>query len=129
MVIILVKVIFALDVALAQVLGEGMGSVFERHRDLGRMTREGLEKLGLKLFPDEKVASDTVTAVTVPDGVDAAGLLTIMRTEHGVVLAGGQDSLSGKIFRIGHMGRCTAEDIQDVLDALEHVLPQVGFEG
>jgi aspartate aminotransferase-like enzyme len=123
------SVIFALDVALAQVLGEGMGSIFERHRDLGRMTREGLKKLGLKLFPDEKVASDTVTAVTVPDGVDAAGLLTAMRTEHGVVLAGGQDALSGKIFRIGHMGRCTAEDIQDVLDALERVLPQVGFKG
>jgi len=123
------SVIFALDVALAQVLGEGMGSIFERHRDLGRMTREGLKKLGLKLFPDEKVASDTVTAVTVPDGVDGAGLLTAMRTEHGVVLAGGQDALSGKIFRIGHMGRCTAEDIQDVLDALERVLPQVGFKG
>jgi len=123
------SVIFALDVALTQVLGEGMGSIFERHRDLGRMTREGLKKLGLKLFPDEKVASDTVTAVTVPDGVDATGLLTAMRTEHGVVLAGGQDALSGKIFRIGHMGRCTAEDIQDVLDALERVLPQVGFKG
>jgi aspartate aminotransferase-like enzyme len=67
--------------------------------------------------------------VTVPDGVDATGLLTAMRTEHGVVLAGGQDALSGKIFRIGHMGRCTAEDIQDVLDALERVLPQVGFKG
>ena len=121
--------IFALDVALERILAEGMGSVFERHRDLGRMTREGVKKLGLELFPDEEVASDTVTAVSVPDGVDAAGLLTSMRTEHGVVLAGGQESLSGKIFRIGHMGRCSAEDIQGVLDALEEVLPQVGFTG
>ncbi len=123
------SVVFALDLALGQVLAEGMGSIFERHRDLGRMTREGVKKLGMKLFPDERVASDTVTAVTVPDGVDAAGLLAAMRTEHGVVLAGGQEGLSGKIFRIGHMGRCTPEEIQDVLDALELVLPQVGFTG
>jgi aspartate aminotransferase-like enzyme len=50
-----------------------------------------------------------------------------MREEHGVVLAGGQESLSGKIFRIGHMGYCTAEEIQQVLDALAVVLPLVGF--
>jgi aspartate aminotransferase-like enzyme len=51
-----------------------------------------------------------------------------MREEHGVVLAGGQKSLNGKIFRVGHMGLTTPEDIQDVLDALEVVLPQAGFD-
>jgi aspartate aminotransferase-like enzyme len=50
-----------------------------------------------------------------------------MREGHGVVLAGGQQPLSGKIFRVGHMGYTTAEDIQDVLDSLAVVLPQVGF--
>jgi aspartate aminotransferase-like enzyme len=44
-----------------------------------------------------------------------------------VVLAGGQAELAGKIFRIGHMGRCTEDEIQGVLDALKKVLPQVGF--
>jgi aspartate aminotransferase-like enzyme len=65
--------------------------------------------------------------VNVPEGVDAQRLLGLMREEHGVVLAGGQQSLSGKIFRVGHMGYTTAEDIQDVLDSLVVVLPQVGF--
>ena len=118
---------FALDVALEKILAEGLGSVFERHALIGRLTRDGVKALGLSLFPDEKVASNTVTAVRVPDGVDGARLLELVRTEHGVVLAGGQQSLSGKIFRIGHMGYCSREDIQGVLDALAIVLPQVGF--
>ena len=118
---------FALDLALDTILREGMGSIFERHADIGRMTREGVKGLGLSLFPEEAVASDTVTAVKVPDGVDAQLLLSSMSDEHSVVLAAGQQSLKGKIFRIGHMGACTPDEIQAVLDALEQVLPKVGF--
>ena len=123
-----VSLMFALDAALERILSEGMGSIFERHASIGRMTRAGIKDLGLSLFCDERVASDTVTAVSAPDGVDCGRLLGLMRTEHGVVLAGGQGSLSGSIFRVGHMGMCTAEEIQEVLDSLAVVLPQVGFD-
>ena len=123
-----VSLMFALDLALDKILAEGMGSVFERHATIGQMTRNGLKKLGLSIFPDESIASNTVTAVNVPDGVDASKLLTLVREEHGVVIAGGQQSLSGKILRIGHMGYCTAEEIQETLDALAETLPKVGFE-
>ena len=122
-----VSVMFALDLALGNILADGLGNVFERHASIGQMTRTGVKLLGLSLFPDEQVASNTVTAVNVPDGVDAHRLLALLREEHGVVLAGGQQSLNGKIFRIGHMGLCTPEDIQQVLDALRATLPQVGF--
>lgn len=122
-----ISVVFAMDLALARLLDEGLGSVFERHASIGRMTRDGIRALGLSLLPDESVASNTVTAVKVPEGVDGAALLSRMREEHGVVLAGGQEELRGKIFRIGHMGECRPEDIQQVLDALEATLPTVGF--
>ena len=122
-----ISVLFALDLALDKILAEGMVSIFERHARIGQMTREGLKELGLSIFPDESVASNTVTAVEVPDGVEARRLLGLLREQHGVVLAGGQQSLSGKIFRIGHMGYCTPEEIQNVIDALAVVLPQVGF--
>ena len=122
-----VSVMFALDLALDKILTEGMGSVFERHATIGQMTRDGVKQLGLSLFPDESVASNTVTAVRVPESVDARRLLALMQDERGVELSGGQESLSGRIFRIGHMGYCTPDDIQDVLDSLEAVLPRVGF--
>ncbi len=125
-----VSVMFALDTALDQLLSEGMGSVFERHAAIGQFTRDGVKSLGLELFArDERYASNTVTAVSVPDGVDAGALVGRLRTDHGVIISGGQASLAGQIFRIGHMGRTTESDIQDTLDALEETLPRVGFKG
>ena len=125
-----VSVMFALDTALDQLLAEGMGSVFERHASIGQFTRNGIKSLGLQLFArEESYASNTVTAVSIPDGVDATALVGKLRTEHDVIVSGGQASLAGQIFRIGHMGKTTENDIQDTLNAIEDVLPKVGFEG
>ena len=118
-----VSVMFALDEALNQLESEGIGEVYERHAAIGQYTRDGVRSLGLELFAkDERYASNTVTAVTVPDGVDAGWLVGRMRTEHGVVLSGGQASLAGKIFRIGHMGKTSEGDIQEAVDGLREVL-------
>lgn len=123
-----ISIMFALDLALKKIETEGMGTVFERHASMGQMTRDGVKNLGLTLFPqNESTASNTVTAVTVPEGVEAAKLLGVLRTEHDVILSGGQQSLNGKIFRIGHLGYTTADEIQEVLDALAVALPKVGF--
>ena len=125
-----VSLMFALDTALDQLLAEGMGSVYERHAEIGQFTRDGVRSLGLELFAkDEKYASDTVTAVTVPDSVDAGALVGKLRTDHDVVVSGGQASLAGKIFRIGHMGKTSEADIQETVDALRDVLPRVGSAG
>ena len=115
---------FALDIALKRILDEGMGSVYERHATIGKLTRDGVKRLGLTLFPDESVASDTVTAVNVPDNVDGGKLVGTLRDEHGVVLTGGQGSLAGQIFRIGHLGYTTENEIQHVLDAISVALPK-----
>ena len=123
-----VSVYYAMDVALNLLVKEGMESVFERHARIAQMCRDGVKELGLQLFADEAVASNTVTAVHMPDGVEATKLLGLLRTEYHVVLAGGQASLEGKIFRIGHLGYCSEEDVQGVLDALEAALPRVGFQ-
>ena len=122
-----VSVYYAMDAALGLLLKEGMEKVFARHARIAQMCRDGIKNLGLELFADEAIASDTVTAIRVPEGVEAASLLGLLRTEYGVVLAGGQANLQGKIFRIGHLGHCPEEDMQAVLDALEEALPRVGF--
>ena len=64
----------------------------------------------------------------IPEGVDAGLLIGRVREDHDVVLAGGQKSLSGKIFRIGHMGRTTEDEIEQTIAALANVLPKVGFK-
>ena len=123
-----VSCMFALDLALDQIITEGMESVFERHASIGQYTRDCIAELNLNIFPySNEIASNTCTAVEVPEGVDGSKLVSKMRDEHKVVLAGGQASLSGKIFRIGHMGQTTESDIKDVMDALKIVLPEIGF--
>lgn len=124
-----VSILVALDTALNKMLTEGMEQVYQRHIAVANQTRLGVKGLGLELFAeDEAYASNTVTAVKVPQGVDARALLNLLRTEHDVVLAGGQGpAMDGKVFRIGHLGFVSEEDIQGVLTALEIVLPQVGF--
>ena len=54
-------------------------------------------------------------------------LMSMMRTDQNVVLAGGQGKMSDDIFRIGHLGHVTKDDIDDVMEALSKVLPEVGF--
>ncbi|MHB8376109.1 MAG: pyridoxal-phosphate-dependent aminotransferase family protein [Dehalococcoidia bacterium] len=122
-----VSVYFAMDVALRTLLAEGLPRIHARHARIGQMTRDGVKALGLKLLADERVASNTVTAVRVPEGVDGTALNKLMRTEYNTVLAGGQGPLTGKIFRIGHLGLVTEADIRACLDALTLALPRVGF--
>jgi aspartate aminotransferase-like enzyme len=119
-----VSILFALDVALDMLSAEGLQNIFDRHARIGRMTREGVKSCGLTLFADEKHASNTVTSVK-GDTFDSGKLVKLMQDEHGIVLAGGQGDLSGKIFRIGHLGLVTENDICGVLEALGKALPKV----
>jgi len=122
-----VSVYFAMDVAMRKLLEEGLHNIHARHARLGQFTRDGVKALGLKLLAEERVASNTVTAVVVPDGVDGPALNKLMRTEYNTVLAGGQGPLTGKIFRIGHLGLVSEADLQACLDALKLALPRAGF--
>lgn len=118
-------VIFQLQAALDMMDAEGMAAVFERHYRVAEYTRAGIDRLGLELFPDRSHASDLVTAVWVPEGVDGTELSKIMRGERDIVLGGGQGKLTGKIFRVGHLGWVHEADIDDVLESLAVVLPRL----
>ena len=121
--------IFALAEALELMEKEGLANILARHARVGQTARDGVKSLGLSLFADEKYASNTVTAIAATNGLDPNTLIKIMREEHGIVLSGGQQKLGGKIFRIGHLGQVTEEDIKDVISVLKLALPKAGFGG
>jgi aspartate aminotransferase-like enzyme len=123
-----VSLVYALNVSLKMILKEGIDNVFKRHMRVGQMTRDGIKKLGLPLFADERYASNTVTAVGIPAGLDGKKMRQLLRDDYKVVLAGGQQTLDGKIFRIGHLGMVEEKDIKEILTALEKVLPLAGFK-
>jgi len=122
-----ISVFFALSVALDMMLKEGLNNIFTRQARIAQIARDGIKSLGLSLFAEERHASNTVTAVAVPDGLDSKKMLKILREEHQVILSGGQQRLDGKIFRIGHLGWINEDDIKQVISALKVVLPQAGF--
>ena len=119
-----ISIFYALDTTLDLMLSEGLDNIFARHARVARMARNGVKSLGFSLFPDEKYASNTVTAVNATDKIDVPKLIQILREEYEVILAGGQQKLSGKIFRIGHLGLVYEKDIKSVLEALNKALPQ-----
>jgi len=119
-----VSLILALEEALAMIREEGLDEVHRRHARLARATRAGAQALGFKLFASSPAHS--VTSLVPPDGVDASGIVKRLRDVHGMVVAGGQDHLKGKIFRIGHMGQYDLSDIIAILGALEECVAASG---
>jgi len=123
-----ISALYGLSLALDKLLAEGLENVYERHTSIAQITRDGVKNLGLELLAqDEAYASDTVTAIKIPEYMDGAKFVNMVRTEENVVLAGGQGKLSGKVFRIGHMGPVTPADIEEVMEAIKIILPKVGF--
>ncbi len=123
-----VTVFYALNTSLKMMQAEGMQKIFARHVKLCTMTRKGVKDMGLKLLAvDEKYASNTVTAVWPPAGIDPDKLRKTLRDKSQVVLSGGQGALEGKIFRIGHLGMCDEKDIEITLAALKSGLKDHGF--
>ena len=123
-----VSLIRGLDVALGMILASGLDAAFERHVRLGRATRAGVKAMGLELFSPDDDSSAVVTAVRVPEGIEAPALLRHLRERHGVTLAPGQGALAPTIFRIGHIGWFDIFDIAAALAALELSLSELGAE-
>ena len=116
---------FALDKALDLMLEEGIANIHSRHAKTAQQFRDGVEDLGLKLLAKPDCASDTITSVLLPDGIAAKDFLSVARLEHNVELAGGQQSLASKIFRIGHLGLVTDDEISQTLHAIKHSLQKL----
>jgi aspartate aminotransferase-like enzyme len=120
-----IAVVFQVDEGLRLMHAEGKDNVFARHEACAAAARAGLVALGFELFADPPFASKTVTAAKLPDGHDWKAFNGAIKS-HGVVLAGGQGKLTGKIFRLGHLGSVTVEEILGAMSALEQASIAVG---
>ena len=87
--------------------------------------RAGVAALGLELFAAQPV--DGLTVFKVPEGIDGEALLKKLEKQYGFKLAGGQDTLKGKIVRLGHMGYIDYFEVLGAIAALELVLLEMGW--
>jgi len=109
----------ALRIGIERILSEGLEARFERHRKITQQLRQGLREVGFELYAADEIASHGVTSVIGLAG-KVEELLTYLREQHGILLAGSLGPLKGKVFRIGHMGPgASGEAVNSVLSALE----------
>lgn len=116
--------ISALAVSLQKIRTEGIENIWARQAVNAAAARAGFQAMGLELFAARP--ADAVTVVRVPPGMDGIKLLARLEEEYGLKLAGGQDSLKGKIIRLGHMGYIDRFDVLAALSGVELVLLELG---
>ncbi|MBO0903145.1 aminotransferase class V-fold PLP-dependent enzyme [Jiella sonneratiae] len=116
-----------LRVSLDMLFEEGLENVFARHHRLAEGVRRGIAGLGLKLVAaGPEWYSDTVSAITVPEGVDANQVLRIAYERYRTSFGGGLARLNGKVFRIGHLGDLNEVMCLGALAAAEIALCDAG---
>lgn len=118
-----VTLIAAVEQALSMITGEGIEATWRRHARIATALRAGLAAIDIQLFGTSP--SDAVTVAYLPEL--GQNLRSILRQHYNIAVAGGQDALKDKVFRISHMGYCDEGDILALLSAIERALRTAGI--
>lgn len=121
------SLLFGLDEALTMLLDEGMDNVAARHKRMAVGVRAAVKAWGLRECAKRpEIASNTLTAVLMPDGMDSAKLIDIAFKRYDVSLGAGLGEVMGKVFRIGHLGDTNALTLAGALGGIEMALADAG---
>ncbi len=119
------SLILALAEALRYIKKVGMANLVENAQLLAKATREAVQTLGLELFAPKSPGA-SVTAVRAPKGMDSGVIVKEFRTRFNSIIANGQGSMKGQIFRIAHLGYFDFADLFGVIAELELILAANG---
>jgi alanine-glyoxylate transaminase/serine-glyoxylate transaminase/serine-pyruvate transaminase len=121
--------LFGLREALRMLVDEeGLPNVYARHRRLADGVRAAVAGWGLTtVCEDPSTASNTITAVRTPAGVDSNDLLKYARERYGLSLGGGIGQLNGQAFRIGHLGSLNELEVLATLGGVELAFAELGI--
>jgi len=123
-----INLLYGLKVSLERIFSEGLQNVYRRHLFVSKKLRNALRKMGLRIVAEsEEIASPTVTAVYMPNGVDSETVVNDMWRKYGVLVATALGEISNRAIRIGHMGiTATLDNIFVVTYALSKTLANRG---
>jgi aspartate aminotransferase-like enzyme len=120
------SLVLALAESLRYIKQLGMAKLVENAQLLAEATRAAVVKMGLELFSPASPGS-SATAVKAPGGMDSGVIVKEFRNRFGAVIANGQGSMRGQIFRIAHLGYFDFADLFSVIAGLEIILNANGF--
>lgn len=122
------SLLYGLDEALTMLLDEGMAAVAERHRLLASGVRAAVDAWGLRPCAKRpEIASNSLTAVLVPEGQDAKRVIELAFTHYDISLGSGLSEVAGKVFRIGHLGDQNRLTMAGALAGVEMALCDAGI--
>jgi len=121
-----INLYFALEAALGMMQKEGLEAIFCRHARHRAAAQAGMQAIGLPLYAAAGHGSPAITAVA-PEGIDAEAMRKAVKERFDILLAGGQDHLKGKVFRIGHLGFVCDRDVLTAVAAIEATLQGLGL--
>ena len=119
-----ISLVIALNQALQEILGQGLNRVLDEVELMAQCTREAVLAMGFTLV--SSVPAPALTAFYPPPGFSAVEIIQMLQDRFGIIVAGGQGDLKGKILRIGHLGYFDLIDVLSVLSALEICLLELG---
>ncbi len=120
-----VSLLLGLDETLAYIREIGPANLVENAQMLARATREAAVTLGLQPFAKATPAG-AVSSICAPEGIDSGEIVKQFRDRFGSIIANGQGSMKGKIFRIAHLGYFDFADLFGVIAGLEIILKSLG---
>lgn len=121
-----VNMIYALHQGLKIILTEGLEERFRRHKKFALAFQRGLEELGFNLLPSQEIRAYTVSTVLYPPGIEDLSFREKLY-ENGVLVSAGKGVLAGKIFRLGHMGNITENEVVATLSIIEKTLSEINY--
>jgi len=119
----------AMRVAVRLILEEGLAHRFRRHAVAAGALRAGVAAMGMEMFPDASILSNTVSSIKAPAGIDTAAVVSTMRDRYGVLIGTGLDRIRTSTLRIGTMGiTASPQYVLPALSALELALRDLGHK-
>lgn len=120
-----IALLLAMAEALVYIKQLGMDKLIANAEMLARATREAAQALGLRLFSSSP--GNSVTSIRPPEGMDSGVIVKEFRSRFGSIIANGQGSMKGQIFRIAHLGYFDISDVFTMIAQLELILAANGY--
>jgi len=121
-----VNMVNALHQGLKIILNEGLEERFKRHKRFALAFQTGLEELGFSILPSKEIRANTMSTVSYPSGIEDLSFREKLY-ENGVLVSAGKGVLAGKIFRLGHMGNITENEVVATISIIERTLSEFNY--
>lgn len=118
-----ITLLYGLRQKVKSIMAEGLENRYARHAKLNDMVNAWAVKHGFKNFAPAGCESKTLICIDNNKGIDVSGFVKAVRAKHNLLINGGYGKVKGLTFRLSNMGNETEETIQELIDALDDVIP------